>query len=56
VQSELKNKGISPILIVGGNIPRRDRGALEALGVDGVFGPGTPFHDVVDFVRERVPR
>ena len=40
--------------IVGGNIPRRDFAALEALGVDAVFPTSTPFETIVDFVREGV--
>lgn len=42
------------VWIVGGNIPARDHRALRELGVDGVFGTGTPFETVVEFVSERV--
>ncbi|MHC4449122.1 MAG: cobalamin B12-binding domain-containing protein [Planctomycetota bacterium] len=39
------------LLIVGGNIPRRDHATLAELGVEGVFPTGTPFETLVDFVR-----
>jgi len=41
------------LLLVGGNIPRRDFAALEALGVRGIFPTGTPFAEIVGFIRER---
>ncbi len=40
--------------IVGGNIPRGDREALEGLGVDGVFPTGTRLDDIATFIRENV--
>lgn len=42
------------LLIVGGNIPRSDIGALQAEGVDAVFPTGTPFGEIVGFLRERL--
>ncbi len=39
--------------IVGGNIPRKDYGELEALGAAAVFGVGSSPQAIVDFVRER---
>ncbi len=41
--------------IVGGNIPRGDIGALQALGVKGVFPTGSDFETIVSFIREQVP-
>lgn len=40
--------------IVGGNIPRGDREALEALGVDAVFATGAKLDDITTFIRENV--
>ncbi len=40
--------------LVGGNIPRRDIGALRELGVDGAFETGTGIDEVVSFIREAV--
>jgi methylmalonyl-CoA mutase C-terminal domain/subunit len=42
------------LVIVGGIIPDEDVPALQALGVQGVFGPGTPTDHIVTFVREHV--
>ena len=41
--------------IVGGNIPRNDVCALQALGVKGVFPTGSDFETIVSFIREQVP-
>ncbi|MHC4083106.1 MAG: cobalamin B12-binding domain-containing protein [Planctomycetota bacterium] len=50
----LPGAGLDNVLwIVGGNIPNKDHGALEALGVAAVFGVGSSPQDIVDFVRER---
>jgi methylmalonyl-CoA mutase C-terminal domain/subunit len=42
------------VWIVGGNIPARDVEPLEELGVAGVFGVGSAFEEIAQFVRERV--
>jgi len=42
------------LLVVGGNIPRADQAALEALGVGGVFPTGTPFEEIARAIREKV--
>ncbi len=42
--------------LVGGNIPRRDRPALEALGVRGVFPTGSHFDEIVAFIEREAPR
>ena len=43
------------VWIVGGNIPAKDRPALEALGVHRVFPTGTPLGDIVDFLKGALP-
>jgi methylmalonyl-CoA mutase C-terminal domain/subunit len=43
------------VVFGGGIIPDDDIPKLEALGVARIFTPGTPTHDVVDWVSERVP-
>jgi methylmalonyl-CoA mutase C-terminal domain/subunit len=40
--------------LVGGNVPERDHAALEALGVDAVFGVGSSIDDIAAFINERV--
>ena len=57
VRAALEAEGVSDVLlVVGGNIPRGDHGALAELGVDGVFPVGTPFAEIVDFIRKKVER
>ena len=41
-------------VLVGGIIPDEDAPALKALGVAGIFGPGTTTHSVVDAVMKAV--
>lgn len=51
----LHAQGLDDVLIVaGGIIPDEDVVALNQLGIDGVFGPGTPTDRIVRFIRERV--
>jgi methylmalonyl-CoA mutase, C-terminal domain len=40
------------VVVVGGVIPNRDVSKLKKLGVQGIFPGGTPFADIVAFVRE----
>ena len=48
----LREEGVEDVLItVGGTIPTRDIEALKELGVSGVFTPGAPTDDIVDFIR-----
>lgn len=42
------------VFILGGIIPQQDIPALMEKGVAGVFGPGTPLDEVVDFTFEQV--
>jgi methylmalonyl-CoA mutase C-terminal domain/subunit len=49
----LKKRGITDrILIAGGIIPDEDVPALNKMGVQGVFGPGTYTSDIVDFIKK----
>ncbi len=40
------------LLVVGGNIPRRDISVLKEIGVDGVFPSGSSMSKCVDFIRK----
>lgn len=52
---QLKAHGASDVLVFcGGIIPIADVPALEAAGVEGVFGPGTPTDTIVSFIKERL--
>ena len=46
----LKKRGASDIVVAGGGIiPPEDVPKLKKAGLKGVFGPGTPLADIVDF-------
>src|SRR5450631_418735 len=48
----LKEKGLEDVLVViGGIIPDVDRPKLEEIGVKGIFLPGTPMQQIVDFIQ-----
>jgi methylmalonyl-CoA mutase C-terminal domain/subunit len=42
------------IVLVGGIIPDVDVPKLTALGIAGIFLPGSPMQQIVDFINERV--
>jgi methylmalonyl-CoA mutase C-terminal domain/subunit len=49
----LKEQGIDDVLVViGGIIPDVDVPKLREIGISGVFQPGTPMQQIVDFIRE----
>jgi len=51
----LKQNGMEDVLVlVGGIIPDEDATALQKMGVDAVFGPGTPTQEIVEFIRGHV--
>ena len=48
----IKEKGLEEVLVViGGIIPDVDVPKLQALGVKGVFQPGTPMQDIIEFIN-----
>ena len=48
----LKERGLDDVLVViGGIIPDVDIPKLKAIGVKGIFLPGTPMQDIIDFVN-----
>ena len=48
----LKAKGLDDVLVViGGIIPDLDIPRLTAIGVKGIFLPGTPMQEIVDFIN-----
>jgi methylmalonyl-CoA mutase, C-terminal domain len=49
----MRGRGIGDRLLTGGGIiPNDDMGALGALGVGRLFGPGTNTQDIVTYIRE----
>lgn len=56
VMSLLKEKGLDHVkVVVGGIIPDVDRQKLQAMGIAGIFLPGSPMQNIVDFITEQVP-
>ena len=53
--SRLRENGKADVLVVfGGVIPERDFEVMRAMGVKGIFGPGSSADSVVEFVRANV--
>jgi methylmalonyl-CoA mutase C-terminal domain/subunit len=51
----LRQKGLDDVLVlIGGIIPDVDIPKLKAIGVKGIFLPGTPMQEIVDFIRANV--
>jgi methylmalonyl-CoA mutase C-terminal domain/subunit len=55
VMELLREKGLHDVLVViGGIIPDVDIPKLNAIGIKGVFLPGTPMQAIVDFITRNV--
>lgn len=52
VVEEMRAQGIDVPLMIGGLIHQDDHAELKALGVQGIFGPGTDIEDVVAFIEQ----
>ncbi len=51
----LKAQGKDDALIVaGGIIPEDDYDRLRQMGVTGIFGPGSPTHEIADFIKQAI--
>ena len=51
----LREKGLDHItVLVGGIIPDVDVPKLKEMGISGVFLPGRPMRDIIDFINQRV--
>lgn len=49
----LQENGMDDVIVVaGGIIPREDHEALNEMGIQGVFGPGTSTQDIVKFIQD----
>ncbi len=49
-----QNKMEDVLVVVGGIIPDQDIDGLKKLGVAGVFQPGTPMDEIIEFIRGQV--
>ncbi len=55
VMELLKQNGVDDVLVMaGGILPDEDIPAVEALGIEGNFGPGTPMATIIEYVRTHI--
>ena len=55
VMKLLKERGLDHVkVVVGGIIPDVDRDKLTAMGIAGIFLPGTHMQHIVDFINKNV--
>ena len=55
VMEQLRANGVDDVLVMaGGILPDEDLPAIEALGIKGNFGPGTPMSAIIEYVRANV--
>jgi methylmalonyl-CoA mutase C-terminal domain/subunit len=52
LMDQLEEKGISDkVVLIGGNIPKKDIPTLKDYGVDEVFSTGSKLDDIVTFIK-----
>jgi methylmalonyl-CoA mutase C-terminal domain/subunit len=57
VMELLEEQGLDDVLVVvGGIIPDVDIPKLQAMGIKGIFLPGTPMQDIIDYINANVRR
>ena len=55
VMELLKEKGLEDVLVViGGIIPDVDIPKLQGMGVRGIFLPGSPMQNIIEFINQNV--
>jgi methylmalonyl-CoA mutase C-terminal domain/subunit len=55
VMDLLRERGLQDVLVVvGGIIPDVDIPKLRAAGIKGIFLPGTPMQDIIEFIQGNV--
>jgi methylmalonyl-CoA mutase C-terminal domain/subunit len=55
VMELLREKGLGDVMVViGGIIPDVDIPRLKEMGVSGIFLPGSPMQEIVDFINRNV--
>ncbi len=53
----MKENGMDDVLLTGGGIiPQEDMEKLYGMGVGKLFPPGTPTHEIADYIRDWVTR
>jgi methylmalonyl-CoA mutase C-terminal domain/subunit len=57
VMELLQEKGLEDVLVViGGIIPDVDIPKLQAMGIKGIFLPGSPMQEIIDYINANVRR
>lgn len=57
VMELLKENDVDDVLVAaGGILPDEDIPAIQALGIQGCFGPGTSTEEIIKFVRENIQK
>lgn len=51
-----KRGGRDIVVVAGGIIPNEDKQKLLALGITGLYGPGTPMEEIIEHIRARVAK
>lgn len=55
LMEQMREAGIEDkLVLVGGNIPKRDIAPLKSLGAHGVFPTGSEFDQIAAFIRESI--
>lgn len=55
VLEQLRQKGLDNVLVMaGGIIPEEDHAALRQMGIEGIFGPGTPTDEIAEYLNKAV--
>jgi len=55
VMEALAARGLTDVaVLVGGIIPDGDVPKLQAMGVQGIFQPGTPMQEIIDFIHRTI--
>jgi len=47
----IREKGGSPLIIAGGNIPRQDVSEMKEAGIAEVFGPGSQVSEIAEYIK-----
>ncbi len=55
IMKKLKDNGKDDVLVIaGGIIPDDDHAELKDLGIKGIFKPGTPINEIVEFIHQEL--
>ncbi|MBT9163895.1 MAG: Methylmalonyl-CoA mutase [Chloroflexi bacterium] len=53
IMGELKKRHLDDVIVIaGGIIPEDHRPILNQVGIKGIFGPGTPTPEIIDYIKK----